>query len=187
MATPRPPKKPTRRMARLWAMAEPIIEDIIDGRAHNDSFAYFDVEDIAQEIRTWCFEVLDRYDESRGPLDRFLRSHVHNRVCNLRRNRLVRPRPDRQMTDQMRRRIHVLFPCSIEPRKIVEATRPDGTSLISMPNDDSVDWADFKARMAVALPSGLVLMASGYLRGHDIGPSGIHLLEQVTRIFMGEY
>ena len=52
----------------------------------------YSLEDIQQECRVWCLELLQRnlFDANRGPLMHYLVRHVRRRLLNLRRDRLIR-------------------------------------------------------------------------------------------------
>jgi hypothetical protein len=67
--------------------------DTVDGIANRlcdkFKFGYFSREDIKQECFTLALEVLDKYDPER-PLANFLWCHLHNRLCNLKRNKYFR-------------------------------------------------------------------------------------------------
>jgi len=52
-------------------------------------FGYFDREDIKQECFILAMDALSRYDSDR-PLINFLWSHIHNRLCNLKRDKYFR-------------------------------------------------------------------------------------------------
>lgn len=71
-----------------------VIDEVANGIAHNYTFSYFDIEDIKQEIRLFCLEAIQRYDESKGTkLKTFLWTHAKNRLYNLKRNKYERPKP----------------------------------------------------------------------------------------------
>ena len=52
-------------------------------------FGYYSREDIQQECFIEAIDGLERYDKDR-PLENFLWRHVHNRLCNLKRNKYFR-------------------------------------------------------------------------------------------------
>jgi DNA-directed RNA polymerase specialized sigma24 family protein len=52
-------------------------------------FGYYTAEDIHQEIAVLCMEALPKYDGIR-PLENFLWTHCHHRLCNLKRDKYER-------------------------------------------------------------------------------------------------
>lgn len=66
------------------------IERIVKFLSPLFTFGYYDKEDIAQEGRIYGLEALQRYKPGLGSLDTFLKSHIKNRLLNLRRDKLVR-------------------------------------------------------------------------------------------------
>lgn len=55
-------------------------------------FGYYGLEDIQQEARVEGLLAIERYDPSR-PLENFVYVHIHNRLCNLLRNKFRRNDP----------------------------------------------------------------------------------------------
>ncbi len=53
-------------------------------------FAYFDADDLKQEIFGFCWRALPFYDPSKGTLGGYLFRTASNRLCNLKRNSTVR-------------------------------------------------------------------------------------------------
>lgn len=74
----------------LMSEAEPIIEKIAKANKNN-TFAYFEQDDIEQEVWALCLDALQRYDTQKGHLENFLRNHVYRRLKNLKRDRYYRP------------------------------------------------------------------------------------------------
>jgi hypothetical protein len=66
-----------------------VIDSVVRDEAYKFKFGYFDVEDMQQQGRLYCLEVLDKYDGIH-PLYNFLRTHVHNRLFNLKRDKFSR-------------------------------------------------------------------------------------------------
>jgi hypothetical protein len=52
-------------------------------------FGYFTSDDIEQEIAVLCLQAMPDYDGER-PLENFLWTHAHNRLCNLKRDKYER-------------------------------------------------------------------------------------------------
>lgn len=62
-----------------------VIEQIANKNAHRWLFGFNELQDIKQQIRIRCAEVLDSYDESCGPIGAFLTSRLP-RLNNLKRD-----------------------------------------------------------------------------------------------------
>ncbi len=71
--------------------AHPIIEKLAKSRSSNGSFAYYEDNDVYQEIWYMCLEALGRYDPTIGPIENYLVRHVTNRLKNLKRDKYFRP------------------------------------------------------------------------------------------------
>lgn len=67
-----------------------VIDNISQKLAKKFKFAYFEIDDIKQEIYYWAIRGLEGYDNVR-PLENFLYRHVKNRLINLKRDRYQRP------------------------------------------------------------------------------------------------
>lgn len=70
------------------------IEHVTDSLAPRFVFGYYDLDDIKQDCRLEALKLLadDVYDPSR-PLANFLYPHLHNRLCNMIRNKFRRNDP----------------------------------------------------------------------------------------------
>lgn len=84
----------------LLRIATPIINKITKHRK-NSGFAYYEKDDIAQEIWVFCLEALQRFDADRAQdiptpdqIEHFLNHHVSNRLKNLMRDKYFRPEKD---------------------------------------------------------------------------------------------
>lgn len=75
----------------LLEEAAPIIQRLARIRRKNGGFAYYEKDDISQEVWALCLDALDRYDVDIGPLENYLVRHVSNRLKNLKRDRYFRP------------------------------------------------------------------------------------------------
>jgi RNA polymerase sigma factor (sigma-70 family) len=53
-------------------------------------FGYYDIEDIKQEGFIFAYDVVDKFDPSRGSLNNFLTTRIKNMLINLRRDKLTR-------------------------------------------------------------------------------------------------
>ena len=76
-----------------------VVEEAIRIVNPRQSFSYYDPDDLKQECRIWCLQVLHKYDENRGSLRTFLIHHIKNRLINLRRDRVERHTPPCAMCD----------------------------------------------------------------------------------------
>lgn len=71
--------------------AYPIIDKLAKGRSCNGGFAYYESDDVYQEIWGMCLDAMDRYDPTTGPIENFLVIHVTNRLKNIKRDKYFRP------------------------------------------------------------------------------------------------
>lgn len=74
--------------------AYPIIERLAKSRSARGAFAYYENDDIYQEIWCMCLGALNKYDPKIGPIENYLVVHVTNRIKNLRRDKYFRPGSD---------------------------------------------------------------------------------------------
>lgn len=74
--------------------AYPIIERLAKNRSRNGGFAYYEPDDVYQEVWGMCLDAMDRYDPATGQIENFLVTHVTNRLKNLRRDKYFRPGDD---------------------------------------------------------------------------------------------
>lgn len=65
------------------------IDNVVNRLARKFVFGYFDKEEIKQYGRLFAWEAMPKYDNKR-PLENFLWTHVHHRLCNLKRNKYER-------------------------------------------------------------------------------------------------
>ncbi len=70
------------------------IERAVGVLAPSFTFGYFDVDDIRQQGRVFAIEILEKetYDPSRK-LENYLYTHIHNRLCNFKRDNFRRNDP----------------------------------------------------------------------------------------------
>lgn len=68
-----------------------LIDSIAANASHRRAFPGYAPEDIIQEAWIICLEALPKYDKSRGPLERYLRVCVTNRLRTLKRDKEVVP------------------------------------------------------------------------------------------------
>lgn len=88
--------------------ANPIIERLAKARSAHGSFAYYETNDVYQEIWCMCLEALDRYNPKIGPIENYLTIHVTNRVKNLKRDKYFRPGSDIPTSGLARVRINLV-------------------------------------------------------------------------------
>lgn len=74
--------------------AYPVIERLATSRSRSGGFAYYESDDVYQEIWGMCLDAMDRYDVDMGPVENFLVVHVTNRLKNLKRDKYFRPGDD---------------------------------------------------------------------------------------------
>ena len=86
----------------------PIIDRLAKSRSINGSFAYYESEDVSQEIWFMCLEAMKNYDSERGPIENFLVTHVTNRFKNLMRDKYFRPGSDLSTSGLARVRMNLV-------------------------------------------------------------------------------
>ena len=74
---------------KLYEKYEDTIEEIADLKK-TKAFAFFEEEDIKQEVRLICFNALEKFDESKSSVRTYLWSCVTNRLNNLKRDKYYR-------------------------------------------------------------------------------------------------
>lgn len=114
---------------------EPEVQEIIRKIAverRGGAFAYFTADDIEQEVWRICLDVLEGYEEERGPLENYLRRCVTNRLKNLRRDRYFRPAKadDEQGMAAVRTRINLVNALPMGCGDIAEAGSPVAASSL---------------------------------------------------------
>lgn len=88
--------------------AYPIIERLAKNRSANGAFAYYDNNDVYQEVWGMCLEALRRYDPTIGPIENYLVKHVTNRIKNLKRDKYFRPGFDVSTSGLARTRMNLI-------------------------------------------------------------------------------
>lgn len=71
-----------------------VIDKIAKTRSINGAFAYYDKDDIYQEVWYMCLDAMSRYNEQYGPVENYLNKHVSNRYKNLKRDKYFQPGHD---------------------------------------------------------------------------------------------
>lgn len=89
-------------------IASPIIDKLAKSRSSNGAFAYYENQDVYQEIWFMCLEALERYDATIGPIENYLVRHVTNRMNNLKRDRYFRPGSDLPTSGLARTRMNLV-------------------------------------------------------------------------------
>ncbi len=67
------------------------LEKATNDAIRNFTVAYYEIADLKQESRLFALEALPHFKVSKGNLYTFLRTHIHNRLINLKRNISFRP------------------------------------------------------------------------------------------------
>lgn len=68
-----------------------VLEKAVADATRNFGVAYLEIEDLKQEARTFALEALPKFKAAKGSLYTFLRTHIHNRLINLKRDIEFRP------------------------------------------------------------------------------------------------
>ena len=157
---------------KLLKKATPIINDIAHGNSLNGSFAYFEWDDIAQEVWVICIQALENYKPSKGSIEHFLRRCVANRLRNLKRDRYFSPflTDDKHIKD----RINIVnaLPMGDGPlSKMVKfICAPSWCEPLA-----TIECNDFKQRIEKLLPEDTVDSFHKLLDGYQIPKN--HLIE----------
>lgn len=88
--------------------AYPIIEKLAKSRSTNGAFAYYESNDVYQEVWAMCLDALERYDPTVGPIENYLVRHVTNRLKNLKRDNYFRPGSDAPSSGLARTRMNLV-------------------------------------------------------------------------------
>lgn len=115
----------------------PVIERLAKGRSANGAFAYYETQDVYQEVWCMCLEALDRYDSTIGPIENYLVRHVTNRLKNLKRDKYFRPGFDPPTSGLARTRMNLVNALSFGGGDMAE----QGVLLCSTPiNIDPINF-----------------------------------------------
>ena len=150
----------------LLKQAEPIIHKIAKSRKQKHKFAYFDSEDIYQEIYVLCLDALSRYKPENGILEHYLNSHVTNRLKNLKRDKYFRVVLDDPSLTQ--KRINIVNAVGIDNVKISEKTKFLASSSPEADPFLSLEAEDTKELIINNLPPHLVEHFNNLLMGKKI-------------------
>ncbi len=117
--------------------AHPIIEKLAKSRSARGAFAYYENNDVYQEVWCLCLEALDRYDSTIGPVENYLVRHVTNRIKNLKRDKYFRPGSDIATSGLARTRMNLINALPLGGGDIVD----QGTLLCSSStNIDPIEY-----------------------------------------------
>lgn len=122
---------------KLLDEANPIIHSLATIRSAKGAFAYYENNDIYQEVWCMCLEALDRYDPTIGPLENYLVRHVSNRIKNLKRDKYFRPGSDMPTSGLARTKMNLVNALPLNVGDVSE----NGVLLGSTPiNIDPVEY-----------------------------------------------
>lgn len=93
---------------KILDKAKPIIERLAKSRSAKGAFAYYENQDVSQEIWCMCLEAMGRYDPTIGPIENYLVRHVTNRIKNLKRDKYFRPGSDVPTSGLARTRMNLV-------------------------------------------------------------------------------
>lgn len=150
----------------LLKIAQPIIHKIAKSRKQKHKFAYFDSEDIYQEIYVLCLDALSRYKPECGLLEHYLNSHVTNRLKNLKRDKYFRVVLDDPSLTQ--KRINIVNAVGLDNVKVLPQTK---FLASSSPEPDpflSLEAKDLEEIIIDSLPPYLVEHFKNLLMGKKI-------------------
>lgn len=107
--------------------AYPIIERLARHRSVRGAFAYYENNDVYQEVWCMCLDALSRYDSAIGPIENYLVRHVTNRLKNLKRDKYFRPGSDIPTSGLARTRMNLINALPLDHGNIAD----QGTLLCS--------------------------------------------------------
>jgi len=107
----------------LVQQAYPIIERLARMRSVNGAFAYYERDDVYQEVWGMCLEALGRYDISVGPIENFLVRHVSNRLKNLKRDMYFRPGRNAATSGLARTRMNLVNALPLDNEDFADGAR----------------------------------------------------------------
>lgn len=116
--------------------AEPIIDKLAKSRSSNGAFAYYETNDVYQEIWYMCLDALGRYNPEIGPIEHYLVRHVTNRLKNLKRDKYFRPGSDVSTSGLARTRMNLV---NALPLSICDATEQGALLCASRISIDPLD------------------------------------------------
>ncbi len=133
-------------------IAYPIIKKIAK-QQKNKSFAYFEEEDIEQQVWVFCLEAIERYDSKKSKqknieknIEHFLNSHVSNRLKNLMRDKYFRPDKDQSDNSRSKTKMNIvnalpLDVCDIDNQaQKMDSCKNNNNPLDILELDEKVDY-----------------------------------------------
>ncbi len=123
----------TKKKLREYAI--PIIERIAQHRRRN-VFAYYDSNDVKQEIWVLCLQALDKFDPTKvspgipikKQIEHFLNNHVSNRMKNLKRDKYFRPQPIKSGVNRAKIRMDLVNALPLDICETKEGIIPLGSA-----------------------------------------------------------
>lgn len=123
---------------QLLDEAYPIIKKLASSRSSSGAFAYYEDNDVYQEVWAMCLDAMERYNPEIGPIENYLVRHVSNRLKNLKRDKYFRPGSTVVGSGLARTRMNLINALSLSGGDVFE----DGVLLCSASmNTNPVDNA----------------------------------------------
>lgn len=176
----------------LLKTAIPIIQKIADHR-NNSKFAYYENDDITQEIWVFCLEALERFDGDKAPklplvaqIEHFLNCHVSNRLKNLMRDKYFRPEKDPLQQRYSQTRINLINALPLD----VCGSDNDGTLLAGgCPNHDPISHLiteELKTHIMERLPIDLQESFQLLVNGNKVNKKIRNTLQDEIIVILGD-
>jgi len=166
---------------RLLKKATPIINEIAHGNSLNGSFAYFEQNDISQEVWVICIQALEEYKPSKGSIEHFLRRCVANRLRNLKRDRYFSPFLPND--DHIKNRINIVNALPIGDGSLSKMVKficaPDWCEPFA-----TVECNDMKQHIEALLPEDMVDSFHKLLDGYQIPKHHLIEIRRVATILL---
>jgi len=175
-------RKTTKVSQELIDLATPIINKLAKQRKNKHTFAYFESEDIFQEIWLLCLDALERYDPKCGKLENFLSKHLSHRITNLKRDKYFRPEKDPDLSKRTWNRINIINAIPIGHNDISNSSKSTYNSLNQKDPLDVCITIELKEFIINKLPKDMIknfelLMNGERLKKRILTPLREKLLE----------
>jgi hypothetical protein len=178
---------------QLLECAIPIISKIAKNRK-SQKFAYYQGEDIEQEVWVFCLQAMQNYDPDKTTagisleekIERFLNHHVTNRLKNLMRDKYFRPEKNTSNSDRTKNRINLINALPIDNCDINGNSRILGSANRSFDPIAIAETQELEEKIFVELPEHLLMPFVDLLCGNKIKKAiEMELQEKVVEILQG--
>ena len=171
----------------LIDLAVPIINKIAKSRQTRNIFAYFDKEDIFQEIWLLCLDALQRYNPENGELENFLSKHVCHRMKNLKRDKYFRPEKKLSLLHKVADRINIVNALPIGNSDISNIAKPIFQSAHIYNPLDYCIAEELKEYITNNLPNNLKEQFHSLIAGDKIKKRTLQILRENISILIEKF